>query len=355
MNKDRHEVQVVALVVPFRPVQMAGRDARMCKAGLKREVSTMDSATVYVGIDVAKEQLVIAVHPTQTCWETTNEPNAFRLLVRRLRALRPTGIIVEATGRYHQPLARALADAALPVVVVNPRQVRQFAGASGRLAKTDAIDAHVLARFGQAFQPAPRRVRDAEAQQLHDLVVRRRQLVRMRVAESNRLDGVSPLVAASGRRILRTLDREIAALDAAIERGLSSDRWRDTAAIIASVPGIGPQSTRSLLTELPELGTLNAKEIAALVGVAPLNNDSGKFRGRRTTWGGRREVRSTLYMATLAATRFNAPIRAFYQHLVAAGKPKRVALIASLRKLVVLLNALVRQRRTWTPEIPIAA
>jgi transposase len=327
----------------------------MCKAGLKREVSTMDSATVYVGIDVAKEQLVIAVHPTQLCWETTNEPKAYPPLVRRLLALRPTGIIVEATGRYHQPLARALAATGLPVVVVNPRHVRQFAGASGRLAKTDAIDAHLLARFGQAFQPRPRGVRDIEAQQLHDLVVRRRQLVRMRVAESNRLDGVSPLVAASGRRMLRTLDREIAALDTAIERGLSSDRWRDTAAIVASVPGIGPQSTRSLLTELPELGTLTAKEVAMLVGVAPLNNDSGKFRGRRTTWGGRREVRSTLYMATLAAIRCNAPLRTFYHRLVLAGRPKRVAIVATLGKLVVMLNALVRQHRLWTPEVPLAA
>lgn len=315
----------------------------------------MDSATVYVGIDVAKEQLVIAVHPTQTCWETTNEQQAYAPLARRLLALRPTGIIVEATGRYHQPLARALADAGLPVCVVNPRQVRQFAGASGRLAKTDAIDAHVLARFGEAFQPAPRGVRDAEAQQLQDLVTRRRQLVRMRVAESNRLDGVSPLVAASGRRIIRTLEREIAALEAAIERCVSSDRWRRTAEIVGSVPGIGAQSTRVLLTELPELGALNEKEVAALVGVAPMNNDSGRFRGRRTTWGGRRELRSTLYMATLCAIRCNPPLRAFYQRLVAAGKPKRVALIACLRKLVVLLNALVRQCRTWTLEQPLAA
>jgi transposase len=315
----------------------------------------MDSATVYVGIDVAKEQLVIAVHPTQLCWETTNEQKAFLPLARRLLALRPTGIIVEATGRYHQPLARALAEAGLPIVVVNPRQVRQFAGASGRLAKTDAIDARVLARYGEAFRPAPRPVRDAEAQQLHDLVARRRQLVRMRVAESNRLDGVSALVAASGRRIIRTLDREIAALDAALDQALGTDRWRETAAIVRSVPGVGPQSTRSLLTELPELGTLNAKEVAALVGVAPLNNDSGKHRGRRTTWGGRREVRSTLYMATLAAIRCNAPLRTFYQRLVQAGRPKRVAIVATLRKLVVMLNALVRQRRPWTSEVPLAA
>jgi len=315
----------------------------------------MDSATVYVGIDVAKEQLVVAVHPTQMCWETTNEQKAFPSLARRLLALRPTGIIVEATGRYHQPLARALAKAGLSVCIVNPRQVRQFAGAAGRLAKTDAIDAHVLARYGQALQPQPRGVRDAEAQQIQDLVARRRQLVRMRVAESNRLDGVSSVVAASGRRIIRTLDHEITSLDTAIDRALSAERWRDTAAIVASVPGIGPQSTRSLLTELPELGTLNAKEVAALVGVAPLNNDSGRFRGRRTTWGGRRDVRSTLYMATLSAVRYNPPIRAFYQHLVDAGKPKRVALIASLRKLVVLLNALVHQHRTWTLEVPRAA
>lgn len=315
----------------------------------------MDSATVYVGIDVAKEQLVIAVHPTQLCWETTNEPNAFRPLARRLLALRPTSIIVEATGRYHQPLTRALADAALPVVIANPLHVRKFAGATGHLAKTDTIDAHLLARFGHALQPKLRPVRDAEAQQLHDLVARRRQLVRMRVAESNRLDGVSGLVAASGQRMLRTLDREVALLDAEIDRSLSTDRWRATAEIVSSVPGIGPQSTRVLLTDLPELGTLSAKEVAALVGVAPLNNDSGKFRGRRSPWGGRRDVRSTLYMAALAAVRCNPPLRDFYQRLLAAGKPKKVALIATLRKLVILLNTLVRHRRHWTPERPLAA
>jgi transposase len=334
---------------------MVERHARIRKAGLKREVSTMDSATVYVGIDVAKEQLVIAVQPTQLCWETTNDLKAFPPLISRLLALRPTGIIVEATGRYHQPLARALAEAKLPVVVVNPRQVRQFAGASGRLAKTDAIDADVLARFGLAFTPQSRGVRDAESQQLHDLVSRRRQLVRMRVAESNRLDGVSTLAAASGRRLLRTLDREIATMETAIEQLLSSDRWRETAAIVKSVPGVGPHSTHMLLTELPELGTLNDKEVAALVGVAPLNNDSGSHRGRRTTWGGRRELRSTLYMAALTATRRNPGIRDFYQRLLAAGKPKRVALVACLRKLVVLLNALVRHHRRWTLEAPRAA
>lgn len=315
----------------------------------------MDSATVYVGIDVAKDQLAIAVHPTQSCWETPNEQRAFPTLVRRLRALCPTGIIVEATGRYHQPLARALADAGLPACVVNPRQVRQFAAASGRLAKTDAIDAALLASYGQAFRPAPRAVRSPEAQQLHDLVVRRRQLVRMRVAEANRLEGVAGPVAASGRRMVQVLEREIAALDAAIERVIASERWQATAKILGSVPGIGPQTTRAVLTELPELGMLNAKEIAALVGVAPMNNDSGKHRGTRRTSGGRRALRSTLYMAALAATRCNPDIRAFYHRLIAGGKPKRVALIACLRKLLILLNALVRHGRAWSPEVPRAA
>jgi transposase len=315
----------------------------------------MDSATVYVGIDVAKDQLVIAVHPTQECWETANERTAFRRLARRLLTLSPTGIIVEATGRYHQPLARALAEAGLPVIVVNPRQVRQFAAASGRLAKTDVIDAHVLAAYGVAFRPATRMVRDLEAQQLHDLVTRRRQLVRMRTAESNRLDGVSPIAAASGRRILRTLDREIATIEDALGRLLDTDRWRAAAAVLASVPGIGQQSVTTLLTELPELGTLSRKEVAALVGVAPFNNDSGRHRGKRTTWGGRREVRSALYMPTLAVIRFNPPLRAFYQRLVARGKPKRVALIATLRKLVILLNALLRYRRAWVADYTRAA
>jgi transposase len=315
----------------------------------------MVSATVSVGIDVAKDQLVVAVHPTQECWETENSKRAFPSLVDRLLAQRPTCIIVEATGRYHQPLVRALHDAGLPVHVANPRQTRQFAAASGRLAKTDTIDAHLLASYGEVFRPAPRGVRSLEAQQLHDLVTRRQQLVKMRVAESNRLDGATSLVAASGRRMVRTLDREIAKLEAEIDRLLAADPWREKAAIVRSVPGIGAQATRALLTALPELGTISSREVAALVGVAPMNNDSGKHRGKRTTWGGRRPLRSTLYMCALSARRCNPDIRAFYERLIAAGKPARVALVASLRKLVVLLNALVRHHRSWSPEVPIAA
>jgi transposase len=315
----------------------------------------MDPAPIYVGIDVAKEQLVIAVRPTNACWETQNEQRALPKLIRRLRALQPTGIIVEATGRYHQSLARALVAAALPVTVVNPRQIRAFAQATGRLAKTDALDAGVLAHYGEAMRPEPRGVLDKRSQKLRDLVVRRRQLVEDQVAAANRLDGMTGLPAASLRRQVAWLAKEILVIERALSALLAEPHWRERMAILQSIPGVGRIAAMSLLTELTEIGRLNAKEVAALVGVAPLNRDSGKLRGRRTTWGGRKELRSVLYMATLAATRCNPSIRAFYQRLVAAGKPKQVAVVASMRKLVILANAIIRDGRLWTHELPRAA
>jgi transposase len=310
----------------------------------------MDSAAVYVGIDVAKAQLMIAVRPTTECWETANQARAFPLLVRRLRALQPTRIIVEATGSFHQPLARALAAAGLPVRVVNPRQTRAFAKAIGRLAKTDTIDAHVLAHFAEAVPLDERPLRTEAEQVLHDLVARRRQLVKAQTAETNRLAaGASGLVAKQIRQHLALIRRQISGIEAALARAVETPAWRERAAILRSIRGIGPQCVVAILTELPELGRLRPKQIAALVGVAPLNRDSGTLRGHRSTYGGRRALRSTLYMAALAAARSNPDIKVFYHRLVNAGKPKRVALVACLRKLLLLAGALLREQRRWQP------
>lgn len=316
----------------------------------------MDSATVYVGIDVAKEQLVVAVRPTQECWQTKNERRAFPKLVRRLHALQPTRIIVEATGAFHQPLARALQAADLPVRVVNPRQTRAFARATGRLAKTDTIDAHVLAHFGEAVPIEARPLPTADEQRLRDLVARRRQLVKAHTAEANHLAaGASGLVARQIRQQLALIRHQIAGIEAELTRALQTPAWRDRAEILRSIKGIGPQCVLAILTELPELGRLGRKPIAALVGVAPLNRDSGTLRGHRSTFGGRRALRATLYMGALAATRSNPDIRAFYHRLLVAGKLKRVAIVACLRKLILIANALLRDRRTWQPVIGRAA
>jgi transposase len=307
----------------------------------------MGPVPVTVGIDVAKATLVIAVRPTGECWETPNDPRALSRLARRLRALGPARIIVEATGRYHVPVHRALAEADLPVAVVNPRQTRAFAKTLNRLAKTDSIDAHVLAHYGAVIPvrltPAP----DAATVALHDLVVRRRQLIEMRTAESNRLDGASDAIRRLIRAQLRSFARQLALVERELAQILQAPRFRDRVAILQSVPGIGAQSAATLVTELPELGELSHKRLAALVGVAPLNRDSGSFRGRRTTWGGRRTVRSALYMPTLAAIRFNHDIRTFYQRLVANGRPKQLAVIACQHKLLTILYALTKQHRLW--------
>lgn len=315
----------------------------------------MDPVPVYVGIDVAKATLMIAVRPTGTCWETTNEPRTIAALVRRLRTLGPTRIIIEATGRYHVPVHRALAAVGLPVAVVNPRQTRAFAKTLNRLAKTDTIDAHVLAHYAEVIPSRLTPVPDDATCALHDLVVRRRQLIDMRTAESNRLDGASVAAARRLRRSLSWLARELADVERELAQALQQPLFQERVSILTSVPGIGAQSAATLVTELPELGHLSHKQLAALVGVAPLNRDSGAFRGRRTTWGGRRTVRSALYMPTLAAIRFNHEIRTFNQRLVAAGRPKQLAVIACEHKLLTILNALVTQHRLWEDLRPSCA
>lgn len=308
----------------------------------------MSEHAPFVGIDVAKAHLAVASRQTNHTWQVPNTPSGHQALVATLTGLAPALVVLEASGGYEAAVASVLYEAGLPVVVVNPRRVRAFAQAQGRHAKTDPIDATVLADFGRAVQPPVRPLPPQQAQHLSELTRRRRQLIQMITAEQHRLDQASPLMAQTIRRHITWLQKQLKTLDAALAELIrTSPLWCDQAALIASVPGVGPTTTAMLLAELPELGRLSAKQIAALVGVAPFNRDSGQKQGQRAIYGGRAPVRTTLYMATLAATRHNPVIQAFYTRLLAAGKPKKVALTACMRKLIIILNAIVRDQQPW--------
>jgi transposase len=316
----------------------------------------MNEHGTWIGIDVAKAHLDIAVRPGGAPWRVANADPELTALVPRLQALAPALIVLEATGGPELAVAAALGAAGLPVALVNPRQVRDFARATGRLAKTDRLDAKVLALFAERLQPPPRPLPDALTSALGALVTRRRQLVEMRTAERNRLAGAPSAVGAEIAAHVRWLDERVAALDRDLDRTIrGSPLWRAKQALLRSAKGVGPVLAATLLAELPELGQLGPKQIAALVGVAPLNRDSGARRGTRTCWGGRATIRAALYMGTLAATQSNPPIRAFYHRLLARGKPPKVALTACMRKLLVILNAMARQHAHWQPATPPAA
>jgi transposase len=305
---------------------------------------------ISVGIDVSKTTLVVAAHPTGERWISETTPAALDALVARLQALQPTVIVLEATGGYERPLVAACAAVRLPVAVVNPRQVRAFAQALGRTAKTDAVDADVLADFGARVQPAPRPMADGATQALAALVLRRRQLVEMIGMERQRLEQAPPTgrITRDLRNHIRWLERRVTDVDDEIGTAIqTSPVWRVHDDLLRSVPGIGPITARTLLAELPELGTLDRRAIAALVGVAPFNCDSGQYRGQRHIWGGRASVRATLYMAALSATRHNATLAAFYRRLRSAGKPAKVALVATMRKLITILNAMLKHQSHW--------
>jgi transposase len=310
----------------------------------------MESAT-YIGIDVAKARLDIAVRPSGDQWVSGTDAASLDEVVGRLQAVQPELIVLEATGGREGPVVAALAAAGLPVAVVNPRQVRDFARAVGQLAKTDSLDAQILAHFAQVIHPTPRPLPDAQAQELAALLARRRQLIQMQTAERHRLDTALPRVRSQIERHLVWLEAELTDLDQTLhEQVQASPVWREQEQLLRSVPGIGPTTALTLVAELPELGRLDRKAIAALVGVAPLSCDSGTQRGRRIIWGGRARVRTALYMATLVATRCNRPIAAFYTRLCAAGKPKKVALTACMHKLLTVLNAIVRQGSPWSVQ-----
>jgi transposase len=316
----------------------------------------MSTPQYFVGIDIAKAQLDIALRPTGERWAVTNDATGIAALVVRLQAVQPTLIVLEATGGDHRAVVAALAAAALPLVVVNPRQVRDFAKATGQLAKTDVLDARAVAQFAEAVRPAPRPLPDAQTEERRALLARRRQLIAMRTAEQNRLEHAPRRLRTDIEAHIAWLDQRVAALDDDLDTTLrASPIWRERETLYRSVPGIGPVCARTLMLDLPELGTLSRQRIAALVGVAPFNRDSGTRRGTRTTWGGRAHVRATLYMSALVAVRYNPVLKAFYQRLCTAGKAKKVALTACMRKLLTILNAMVKHHKPWhVQEVPSA-
>jgi len=306
------------------------------------------SSPVYVGIDVARDTLVVALRPADLSWTLPNTEAGVRDLVTRLRRHRPSLIVLEATGGYERAAVAAVAAAGLPVVLVNPRQVRDFARATGELAKTDHVDARILALFAERVRPTPRPLPDDATRALEALVTRRRQLLDMLTAERNRLPHAGGAVRRDLQHHIRWLERRLKTLNRDLDRFIqASPLWRAHDDLLQSVPGVGPALSATLLGTLPELGTLTHKQIAKLVGVAPLARDSGTRRGHRTIYGGRAAVRRALYMATFAATRYNPVIGAFYQRLRQAGKPHKVALTACMHKLLTILNAMVRSHTRW--------
>ncbi len=305
----------------------------------------------YIGIDVSKATLDVASLPNGESWTVTNDDLGLAELTPRLIALAPVLIVLEATGGFEMLAAITLAKAGLPIAVVNPRQVRDFAKALGRLAKTDALDAGILAEFAQRVRPEPRPLPDEAAQLLDGLLTRRRQLVYMLTAEKNRLGFARGTVKRDINRHIRWLEKRLKDVDGDLEDAIAaSPLYQAKADLLRSVPGVGPVTTLTLIATLPELGHLSRHQIAALVGVAPLNRDSGTLRGKRMVWGGRAPVRAVLYMAALVGIKHNPVLRQFYERLRAAGKPFKVAVTACMRKLLTIMNAMLRQNSRWDPK-----
>lgn len=312
-------------------------------------MSEAEITKVSVGIDVSKNTLDIAVHETGETWSSPNDSSGCAALATKLKRLKATSIVLEATGGFETLATATLSAADLPVIVINPRQVRDFAKATGQLAKTDRIDCRVLAHFAAAIDPPVRPVKSAETQHLEALLARRRQIVEMLVAEKNRLaNNHDRAVVKDLNAHITWLERRLKSSDDELQRVLkTSPAWRERDDLLRSVPGVGPVLSLTLLAQLPELGHLNRREIAKLVGVAPFNWDSGQWRGSRHIWGGRATVRSPLFMATLCAIRINPTIKYFYRRLIAAGKAPKVAITACMRKLLTILNVMVKTQTSW--------
>ena len=308
---------------------------------------------VFIGIDVSKEKLDVAVRPMGEFMSFSNNEDGISCVVDFVKSFFPSLVVLEATGGLETAAVGMLADKGLPVVVINPRQVRDFAKATGKLAKTDAIDAHLIARFGEAVRPELRLLKDQEAQKLTALITRRRQIVEMITAEKNRLNTAPKWTSKDIQTNISWLEKCLKKVDKDLKNLLKkSPVWREKDEILQSTPGVGPVLSMTLLSGLPELGNLNRKEIAALVGVAPLNRDSGLFRGKRMIWGGRANIRSVLYMSATCAMRFNPTIRIFYERLRLAGKLHKVAITACMRKLLVILNTMIKNRTYWSTVQP---
>jgi transposase len=312
-------------------------------------VSPTPKQQVHVGIDVSKRTLDVCLLPQGESFVLTNDQEGVDQLLSHLEGVSPELVVLEATARFERLAATSIASAGIAVAVVNPRQARDFAKAIGQLAKTDKIDAFVLARLARAVEPSPSVLPDAEARLLQAILARRRQLLSMLTAENNRLQiACEGALAKRIRAHMKWLEKEISRTDSDLEEAIeASASFKENESLLRSVPGVGPVLARTLLAELPELGKLTHKRLCALVGVAPFNRDSGQRRGKQEVWGGRASVRAALYMGALVATRHNPTIKGFYERLLAAGKPKKVALVACMRKLLSILNALMRDRAVW--------
>jgi transposase len=333
-----------------------GIKARICKEGsftmndsFTTESRIATASPLWWGIDVGSDKLDLACDGETEVLTFANSPRGIKQLVARISGRGAARIVIEATGGYELPLLTALVDAELPVVRINPRQLRAFATAVGELAKTDAIDARLIARFAHDVRPEIRSLPTLQQRHLGDLAARRRQLISMRTSESNRLRTTcQPEIKRSIKQTLAFLDRQIARLEQQLAEAVVADeQWQQRDQILQSVPGVATVTSQALLAELPELGQLEHKQMAKLVGVAPLNRDSGKLRGRRAIVAGRAAVRTALYMATVSASRFNPTIRRFYERLRAAGKPFKVAIVACMHKLLTILNAMIRDQQIW--------
>lgn len=307
-----------------------------------------ETVGIFVGIDISKTWLDIAVHEAEATWRVGNDDKGIASLIKRLKPMKPSLIVVEATGGFEMQLVAELAGAKLPVVITNPRKVRAFARSTGKLAKTDKLDAKLLAHFAAAIRPAVRPIPSEEEEQLTGLLVRRRQLVDMLTVEKNRLHTVRPALREDIKEHIAWLQAKLTKMDEEIDQFVRKTAlWKEKDAILRSTPGVGRVTSCTLLAMLPELGLLNRQEIAALVGVAPVNKDSGRKQGKRRVYGGRATVRSVLYMATLSAKKYNPRIKKFYDELLRRGKEKKVALTACMRKLLVILNAMMKKNQFW--------
>jgi len=344
----------------FQPEQLSGAvclsvmapDSASVRKGVRIMLATQQMKECFVGIDVSKSRLDVDAYPTAAPLSFDNDEAGRCDALAALRNKQPTLIVVEATGGLETPMVAMLAAEGLSVAVVNPRQARDFAKALGILAKTDRVDAHVLARFAQAIRPEARPRPSQETTELAALLVRRRQLIEMHTAENNRLKSALPRVAKAIRTHLAWLEKRLAETDQDLDKMIrASPVWQHKAELMESVPGMGRVTTTALLAQLPELGTLSNKQISGLVGVCPYSRDSGSMRGRRTIWGGRASVRAALYMAALVGSRYNPVLKAFYQRLVAAGKPKKAALVACMRKLLTILNSMIKHDQPWRHEV----
>ena len=307
---------------------------------------------INVGIDTGKQQLDIYVRPLNEFFSVDNTPAGVREAVKRLKQVQPTRIVIEATGRLELDFVIAAQQAKLPVTVANPMHIRRFAGAAGQLAKSDQLDAQMIARFGEALQPKPTQLKAAKARHISDLLVRRSQLLDMRTMEKNRLSILPKALHVSLNRHLKQLTTEIDRVEKQLDTRIAQlPEWQNKMDLLMSVKGVGKVLAYTLMTDLPELGQLNRKQIAALVGVAPMNRDSGSYHGKRHIRGGRHRVRTVLFMAVMSAVRSNPKLKTKYEQLKAAGKPPKVALVACMRKLITILNTMVKNGEHWNPDL----